>query len=181
MQTALSALSAITLLAGTAAAQAPAKPAGKALTPAELGQMLEVMGYNPTAYKDKDGTVVGYDLEFKSGEWTIRFSAELSKDKSQIWFDGGVASFVDKSPPSAEALLEILAENNALWPASIYYSKKSKKLFLTVATPNKEVTPAGLRTKVEGFAESIKTVITKFNKAMGESDTNTAEARRKFE
>lgn len=151
-----------------ARAQDTVKPVGPAtavkvqpqrMTVAELGRVLEMLGYNPKPSMDKNGKVIGYNVEFLSGGWTMRFSVLLSHDGSNLWLSGSIAPVVDLAGASGSALLKLLGENDRIWPAYVSFQTGASYLKLAVAIPNKDITPGLLRTKMDAYSTTLKELI----------------------
>lgn len=134
------------------------------LTIEQLGKMLENLGYAPKSLKNKDGKVVGYNVEFKSDGWTIRFNVCLSIKGDSVWFDAGLATLTDLAGVRPQTLLSLLEQNDVIAPAYVYYYKERNNLRLSMPFDNYEVTAAKLRTKADFFAEAIKKIIMDYEK-----------------
>ncbi len=154
-----------------------AKPAGKKVTIDELGNMLDALGYNPTPTKDKEGNVDGYNLEYTSGTWTMRMYIDISKNKSEICVSGSIGTLSEGTELPLAAAMELLTENGMIYPATIYFLKKSQQFRVYQSYTNEKLTNGNLRTKLDAFAETLKQVATKFNKAKETApDVNPAPA-----
>ena len=153
-------------------ATAPAKPAIKAVTLAELGQMLEDMGYAPKPAKDKDGAVYGYDVVLEASGTTVYCTAGVSPNGQVIWMHGRLARTADASTP-AEALLAMLAANIDLTPAAITYDPVSKKFDVVLTMPNGNVTPVGLRVALNQFARGVQQALAVWDKATAKAPMGT--------
>ena len=145
-------------------ATAPGKPAGKAVTLAELGQMLEDMGYAPKPAKGKDGAVYGYDVVLEASDMTVYCTAGVSTNGQAIWMHGRLARTADASTP-AEALLAMLGANFDLSPAAITYDPVSKKFDVVLTMPNGNVTPVGLRVALNQFARGVQQALAVWDRA----------------
>lgn len=136
------------------------QPVARQLTLEELGSMLDMLGYSPKPYNNKDGKLAGYDLEFPFADWTMRMSVSLSFNKTNIWVNTNIQTLTDLAAVRVEGLLKLLAENNKVWPAYVYYTEGTRPaLRLALPIPNSNVTAAVLRTKINDFSNNIKRLI----------------------
>jgi len=131
------------------------------LTVDQLGTMLSNLGYAPVAAKDQNGNVVGYNLSYSEGTWSIRSYVSISPDGTKVWFDTGIIDVSDTSHVPAQALLHLFADNNTLWPAYIYLQQPGL-LRLAANIDNRDVTPATLRNLISTFDDDVKNVITMY-------------------
>jgi hypothetical protein len=171
-------LTSLTLLAGTARSDEFPKPpvggkkgdgakAGKKLNAEELGEMLEMMGYDPKPAKNKNGEVVGYHLTMQSDGITMYCTIEVSQNGQVIWVYGSLAPVVDQTCPS-EVLLAMLQTNLRISPAAINYSPVTKKFEVLLTLANTNMTPAGMKTAINQFSEGVKQALMTWQKATTE-------------
>jgi len=142
-----------------------AKPVGKKVNIEELGEMLDGLGYNPKPTKNKDGNVDGYNLEFQTGTWTMRMFIDISDNQSEICVSAQIFKMVEGEDVPMAAMLELLAENGLVFPSTVYYVKSTKQFRVYASYKNEKITNGNLRTKLDGFSDTVKQVVTKFNQA----------------
>jgi hypothetical protein len=131
----------------------------------QLGKMLADLGFNPRLSLESDGKSVRYDLEFPSGDWTMRPWVSISTDQTNIWFGANLAEVGASEAVPPAALLGLLEQNVDLWPAYVYYYKDHQRLRLNKPVKNQDVTPAKLRQEMETFTDAVKQLILRCEKA----------------
>jgi hypothetical protein len=174
-------LTALTLTAALTAATSgllAAEPGGRSeLAPAakvqparlnlkQLGKILQDIGYNPKPWTTKDGKVGGYNVEFESGGWTMRFSVSPSTDGTRIWFDSTLLTLTDLAGVKPQALLSVLEQNVSIAPASVYFHKATSELRVCMWVENDALTLAQLVKHGSFFTEVTKKARTAYDQAV---------------
>jgi hypothetical protein len=149
--------------ADQAAKGEPVKQPGKALTPAELGDMLRAMGYEAKPVSDKDGKLVGQSVSYESEGWTIYCSFQILGNR--LWLHTTLAPVVDETTPAA-VLLAMHEVSDSIFPACLFYAKDSKKFSVLLPVPNEGVTAAALRGHIETYTRAVKAALNAYSKAV---------------
>ncbi|MDB5308048.1 MAG: hypothetical protein JWO38_2250 [Gemmataceae bacterium] len=126
-------------------------PTPTRLTNDGLVKMLTKLGYETRAL-GKTSTEVIVD---RPG-WQSVISAHLSTDGTRIWLDAWFVTVTRPEDVPAATWKKILARNEDVSPAVFSLNPKSKRLFLSLAVPNEDVTPAALRKEVEYLDTQIE-------------------------
>lgn len=140
------------VLALTPASRADDPPAGpKRLTNDELVKMATKLGYD---VKPLDKTFTQVILE-RSG-WRSVLRLSLSTDNTVVWMDALLltTSYPDAVP--AETWRKLLVKNDSILPVAFTLNKSSKRLYLTHALPNADLTPALLREHLELLDQTLE-------------------------
>ena len=146
----------------------PTKTAGKKVTIEELGEMLYAMGYETTAFNDKNGKLVGYDVTFPSDGYALYGTFLITSD-GRLWVFGSFALVADESTPPA-VLLAMLGVNDQVQPAYLHYSAKTKKFMVMLPFANGNITPAVLRANTGVYLKAVKTALDTWTTAKGKAD-----------
>jgi hypothetical protein len=158
------------------------KLVGKKVTMEELGQMLEIMGYELKPFKDKDGRPmtdkegkpVGYVFTIKSGTWTIPCEVSLSGSKENIWFCSVLVTLSEGSPVPTEAILAMLESNGPTYPNYLCYNRSAKSVEFNFLLKNGTVTVATLREAIDGYTTAVKDLVNTWKKAGAEAEQRKA-------
>lgn len=136
--------------------KSPAKAAPKALTVAELGTMLENLGYELTPTKDDKGQINGYNTKYTSDGWTITPLFQISPSGRYIWITAVIARVEDVNSVPKEVLLAMLEESFNSGPVHIQLDSKNKNFSTAFAIPNANFMPIDMRTAITKFDESTR-------------------------
>jgi hypothetical protein len=137
-----------------AATTAPAgKPAEqKTIKLEQVGQMLQAMGYEPKETKDKDGKLTGFVVKLTRNNLTFTICIGVAASETVVWLDTRCLDFKGDDVATAEALLEILAQQHKLWPAYVVHYKNGNVLELSMPVEVRDLTPQKLRTALDEMA-----------------------------
>jgi hypothetical protein len=131
----------------------PATP--KKMTVEELGKMLEGLGLEVKPFKNKDGEIVGYNVEYTRGSETLRLSLSMSPSGMNVWLNAGMLAFNEKNPATVNVLLAILGKHNEMWPAYVTYFPKDGWIDLSMPVQGPNFTPASLRQGLDTFMDKF--------------------------
>lgn len=160
-----------------------AKSAAKKLALEDVRQMLENMGYEPKAIKNKDGKVTGYYVMVAVGDAKVECQFSLSGDQSNIWVNCFLLKFNDKFPIGADVLQMFLENQDGLWPAYVQYYSDTQTVWLCFAIPNQDVGTATLRREIEGINKRVQLLVEGLRKVLTarEKAKDEAQAKKKDE
>lgn len=166
MKTCLRLASVVTLLCGAtlAIAQTSAPDAPKAadiLTEDSLHTMLKNMGYNVGIEKTPQGNI--YMLTIKRDTWTYVLDVSLSPSKTKLWFSGWLKELPKDGTVTVDRLLDLLEANWLRGPYHFRYHRAFHQLNIALCLDNQGITPAVLRTQLEGFMDTMKSTETLWN------------------
>jgi hypothetical protein len=125
------------------------------MTDEALLQMLRGLGYEPKISTLNNGGKM-YEISVSRGGLTYSFNLSLSSDKTVIWIQVALARIPVENKVQSEAPLKILKLNDSSTGKAKFTIKKSGYLYLAMPLDNEGVTPARLRTAIEGLAGYAK-------------------------
>jgi hypothetical protein len=142
-----------------APAPTPSATASKQITVEQLGAMLDAMGYAKKPVTSAQGTLIGYDLSFEQGSWTLGMRVELSADGSNVWFIAGARAVQGGEAVPGTVMDKLLALNDRLRPGYVTADDNGGISF-DLPVPNCDVTPAVLRQNIATMVDGIRDVVT---------------------
>jgi hypothetical protein len=141
-----------------AAGRADEKPAPKAevgkLTNDQLREMLDDLGYEPQTIELKNGGK-RYRVKLNRDGWNFSFDAELSTDRTVVWLSARLSRLPAAGQVRAEPLEKLLAMNTDLCPMH-FLVKSDRQLALDLPLEVIDLTPAELRTRIDGLLSTVK-------------------------
>jgi hypothetical protein len=161
---------AATALAGSVQAQddtrrTPSKPAisdGK-ITIEQMGVMLEELGCNPKPLKENSGKLRGYAFTYSYDGKEMPGNVIFSPNESRIFFSISFPPF--DSSVSADLILNMLAQADAVYPAYFGYLPNGRKLEITMGVMNENFTKRTLQNNLSLFGHRTLLVVDIYNKA----------------
>jgi hypothetical protein len=126
-----------------------AQPTVQGMTADQLGKLLEGLGYQPQAYKNKDGNVSGYSVKItdSTGNWYMNF--DLSKDGKRIWVTMDLTQIKDFSKVPAETLPKLFKENEQSNGYPYFAMYQDNWVVLELSENSNLLTPQWLREDIE--------------------------------
>lgn len=146
------ALVGLALLASAAHAQP--ERAGTRLDPEGLRTLLATLGYQPREARNESGPEFEIILR-PPGGLAVSTRVTLSKDGSLVW----LVAWLKKVPPgrtiSGNAILDMLAENDAIGPSHFSYTESRRWFFLNRPVPNQSLTADRLQAELQQLGATV--------------------------
>jgi len=153
MGRALAAAVAAGALLGPAAHAQPERGTAR-LDHAGVQGLLATLGYQPRAARNESGAE--YEIILRpSGGLAVTTRVTLSKDGTLIW----LVAWLKKVPPdrtiSGNAILSMLAENDAIGPTHFSYNESRRWFFLNKPVPNQGLTAERLQAELQQLGATV--------------------------
>lgn len=129
--------------------------AAQVTKPEEVRSGLSGLGYEVEDGKTSDGRPI-YSMTWKADGWTFALDASLTPDRKLVWLVMRLAKVDDPKKAPAEALFNILAENDRIAPMSYSWDAKTQTFFLNLALDARDCGPKTLRSGIDSMVESVK-------------------------
>jgi hypothetical protein len=132
---------------------APAADAS-AITPAQLGEMLNDLGYD---VKDVslDKKADSYTVTSDRDGWKLFINVSLSTDRQYVWFDVKFKPLADATVASPGAWLKLLDLTRQYHPVH-FALDKSGRIHVSEGTPNVGLTADDLRKELDSFDDIVR-------------------------
>ncbi|MGH7301138.1 MAG: hypothetical protein ACREKQ_04030 [Candidatus Rokuibacteriota bacterium] len=136
------------------AAHAQPERSGARLDRAGLRTLLATLGYQPREARNESGGEFEITLR-PPGGLAISTRVTLSKDATLVW----LVAWLKKVPPgrtiSGDAILDMLAENDAIGPTHFSYNESRRWFFLNRPVPNQGLTADRLRAELQQLGATV--------------------------
>jgi hypothetical protein len=121
---------------------------------AALRGLLVTLGYQPREARNESGPEFEITLR-PPGGLAISTRVTLSKDGTLVWF----VAWLKKVPPgrtiSGNAILDMLAENDAIGPSHFSYNESHRWFFLNRPVLNQGLTAERLQAELRQLASTV--------------------------
>jgi uncharacterized protein (TIGR03067 family) len=131
-------------LLAAAAVSTAQPPDGGPLTPTQLGEMLEKLGFEP---KSLAATKDRYQFWIERDGVRFQYNLSLADSRKQLWLSTGLVEIPENAPPAA--LRRLLEENDTLGRPNFVCNKSNRTVYLVLPIENQGVTSARLRKEIE--------------------------------
>jgi len=117
------------------------------------------MGFTPEVQRNKEGKIIGYQIQVTRGSSSVPISLALSPSGTRVWMQVGIVTFNERSPATQEVLLELLGKHDDLWPAYVVYYPNWKQIVLSMSMDVTNFGRATLRPQLDKMFDKAMIVI----------------------
>lgn len=122
----------------------------------KLRETFVGFGYEVTDHKASDGRPI-YEVVWKTDDdWTFALDASMSASKATVWLVLRLKKIEDPKKIPVEALLKLMAENDAIAPMSYSFDEKTPQFFLNQALDARDFSAASLRKALDAMTASAR-------------------------
>jgi len=148
---------AATVLITPNAGRAQEKSGEGVLTAESLKTILEGLGHDiEKDVKNKDGKVIGYQIELKQPKSVTHPQITISSDGTVFWISAALSKVENIDAVPKSILGEMMIANDKMGPCFFHFDSSNNFFYISTFTMNKAIKPKDVKRSIDTVAGNVE-------------------------